>query len=1023
MKKHLLTLMVAMGFVLTSIAQQSISGKVTNASGNPISNVSVIVKGTTVGTTTAADGTYSISVPANAKQLSFSSLSYESQDVNIGNRKNISIVMAAAGATDIEGVVVTGISRVKKSEFTGATTKISEKQLENKPVGSFDQILQGRAPGVTVLTSSGQPGSASTVIIRGTGSIAGGTTPLYVVDGIPVEAAAFQSLNPNDFLAVDVLRDAAATALYGSRGSAGIIVVTTKRGTSGKMKVSYSGQFGVKSKPDFAFSPMNTDQLLSAQEKFGMVLGGEGTNILPGYYYSPNNPRYAALTPAQRIADKAILDSIRGINTNWSDEIFKTGQFSNHQITLSGGTGKTRIYSSIALYNEEGTTLRTDMKRATWRNSVDYADDKFSLALNTSLGYTKRNFQQSSDFNTSNPFASSALAVPYHKVRDADGNYATGTGTKFVATNNLDQTFYDKNYNDQIKATLNFTAGYKISDDVTLNLTSGLDYRQTQSTNYGSKLVYTRRTNTTPTGKAGFQTEGLNRFLTATVRPSATYRKIFNEKHDVEVSAYGEYIKTVEKRFSVQGFGSDPKRPNTINVIVPSNSVNMLYPNISGGKGQDVLVSGLATARYTYNNKYTLTGSFRTDGSSKLPVATRWQQFFSVGGIWDAGREDFIKNSSFINTLRVRASYGSSGNANNFPSGDGTWQGGYYPYQPSYTGGSYGGLPTIYASYPGNPQMKWEVITVANLGVDFELAKRRIYGDVNIYDKKTTDMFVEKKLSATGGFGNDGSLQVNAGELSNRGVELNLNGEVLRTKNLVWTLFANGSYNKNKVISLGGETSFEQGTELITVGLPLGTHYEVKWAGVDASNGQALYYTKDGRITNVYSADDKVQEFGTWEAPYRGGFGTSLTFKGFDLSVLFSWQQGGYKTDNLEYFLENPVGFLSGGYNQSADLNFWTKPGDVVSTPSPLSSVNFSSKLIHDASFLRLRDLTLAYTIPKDVVGKSKILSNAKFYVQGSNLFLWTKWRGRDPEAGATNINISEYPNPRSITAGIELTF
>lgn len=1008
--------MVAMGFMLSAVAQQSISGKVTNASGNPIPNVSVIVKGTTVGTTTAADGTYSISVPANAKQLSFSSLTYESQDVTIGNRKNISVVLAAAGATDLATVVVTGINRVKKSEFTGAATKISEKQLEDKPVGSFEQILQGRAPGITVLTSSGQPGNPSNIIIRGQNSIEGFSDPLYIVDGIPVETSVFQGLNPNDFVSVDVLRDAASTALYGSRGSAGIIVITTKRGTSGKLKLSYSGQFGVKSKPDFAFTPMNTDQLLDAQEKYGMVVGGEGTPILPGYYYSPNNPRYATLTPAQQVAEKAILDSIRGINTNWSDEIFKTGSFSNHQISLSGGTGKTRIYSSLALYNEEGTTLRTDMKRVTWRNNIDYADDKFSLAVNTNLGYTKRNFQQSADFNTSNPFASSALAVPYHMVRDADGNYATGTGTKYVATNNLDQTFYDLNYNDQLKATLSFNAGYKLTNDVSLNLTSGVDYRETQRTNYGSKLVYTRRTSTTPTGKAGFQLEGLNRFLTASVRPSATYRKLIREKHDLEVSVYGEYIKEIEKDFAVQGFGSDPKRPNTIAVIVPSNSSNQLYPGISGYKGQSTLVSGLATARYTYNNKYTLSGSFRTDGSSKLPIANRWQQFFSVGGVWDASKEDFIRDINFINVLRVKASYGSSGNANNFP-------GGYYPYQASYTGGTYGGLNTTISDYPGNPDMKWEVTYVANLGLDFELANRRIYGDVNFYDKKTKDLFVQKRLDPTGGLGNDGSLSVNSGELSNKGVELAINGEVIRTKNLVWTLFANASYNKNEVLSLGGESSYETGTELVKVGMPLGSHYEVRWAGVDAATGQPLYYTKDGAITNVYSADDRVQDFGTWEAPYKGGFGTSLTFKGFDLSVLFSWQQGGNKTDNLEYFLENPSGFLASGYNQSSDLSFWTKPGDVVTTPSPLYSVNFSSKLIHDASFLRLRDVTLSYRIPQDVVGKSKLLSNARFYVQGSNLFLWTKWRGRDPEAGATNINISEYPNPRSITAGVELTF
>ena len=1012
--------MVAMGFVLTSIAQQSISGKVTNANGNPISNVSVIVKGTTVGTTTAADGTYSISVPANAKQLSFSSLAYESQDVTIGNRKNISIVMAASGATEMEGVVVTGISRVKKSEFTGATTKISEKQIENKPVGSFDQILQGRAPGVSSLTGSGQPGSAANVTIRGTGSIAGGSAPLYVVDGIPIEEGVFQSLNPNDFASVDILRDAAATALYGSRGSSGIIVITTKRGTSGKMKFSYSGQFGVKSKPDFAFSVMNSEQLLKAQESFGLA-GGSGSYPLPGFVLSPLNPANAGLTPAELAINKNELDSLKGINTNWSDEIFRTGTFSNHQISISGGTGKTRIYSSLAMYNEEGTTLRTDMKRITWGTSVDYSDNKFNIALNSSLGYTKRNFQQSTTTNgLGNPFLFSAVNVPYMKVRDEFGNYAVGDPSdfKYSAVNALDLTAKDLNYNDQLKATLNFTAGYKVTDNITFNLTSGLDFRETQNTQYGSSLAYIRYSlredpDADPRNVYGFQAEGLNRFFTGTVRPSINYRKVVNQNNEFEVGVYGEYIKEIQKTFSLTGYGTNPKTPNTLAAVVPGNADNGFFHAVSGGKGQSTLVSGLATARYTYMNKYTLSGSIRSDGSSKLPIATRWQQFFSVGAIWDASKEDFIKNISAINVLRLKASYGSSGNANNFP-------GGFYPYQATYGNGSYAGLPTIRASALGNPDLKWEVTYTANLGLDFELIKRRLYGDINIYDKRTKDLFVSKVLSGTGG---GGSIDINAGELSNKGVEVNINYDVIRNNNVTWTLFANAAYNKNKVVSLGGENSYELGTELITVGLPLGSQYWVKYAGVDAATGQPLYFTKEGALTNVFKDDDAVQTFGTSEAPYNGGFGTSLKFKGFDLSVLFSWQQGSVKYDNMQFFLENPVGFLAQGFNQSADLNFWTKPGDITSTGSPKYGTQSTSQFLHDASFLRLRDVTLSYTVPSDIAGKSKILSNAKFYVQGSNLFIWTKWRGRDPEAGGSNINLSEFPNPRAITAGVELTF
>jgi TonB-linked SusC/RagA family outer membrane protein len=1022
MRKVILTLLVAVAFMLNATAQnRTITGRVTDEKGTAVSGVSVTSSDRAGGTQTDGNGSYSIVVGPNTKTLTFSSVNFETQTQNIrGGQVNVKL-MASSGVLD--DVVVTGINRVKKSEFTGAVSKITERQIKNQPVGSFDQILQGRVPGLLALTGSGQPGNSATVIIRGQGSISGGSDPLYIIDGIPVEAGVFQGLNPNDFASVDVLRDASSTALYGSRGSAGIIVVTTKRGVAGKIKVSYSGQAGIKAKPEYAFRSMSTSELLKAQENYGKIVGASAsTATLPGWYYSQANPRYTTLTAAQKATEAVSYDSISKINTNWSDEIFRTGTFTNNQISISGGTGRTRIYSSLAFYQEQGTTLRTDMKRITARNNLDYADDKYSISVSLNLGVTKRDFQQSSDFNTSNPFASSVLAVPYAVSRKADGTYATGTGTKYVAANQLDQTYYDQNYNNQVKGILGITTAYKITKNLTAALTTGADFRETQGTNYGSQLVYTRLSSSSITGKAGFQAESLDRLLTGTVRPTLTYRKTIREKHDFEVLALGEYVTERYKNFSVQGYGSDPKRPNTIAVIVPSNSVNQLYPVIGGAKAANSLLSGMAQARYTYAGKYTLQGSYRQDGSSKLPKVNRWQDFYSVGATWDAGKENFFKKSSVVNDLRIRLSYGSSGNSNNFPTSATFPFRSDYPYQAQYVQGSYSGINTIVATYPGNPDLKWETTFVTNLGVDFSLFKSRLYGDVNLYDKRTKDLFVQKSLSATAGFGTGFGLDINAGELQNKGVEATLNYEILRNKNLTWTIFGNAAYNKNKVLDLGGQNSYETGTEKITIGLPLGTQYEVKWAGVDAATGQPLYYNLAGNITNIYNASDKVQDYGTWEAPWKGGFGSRVSFKGFDLSVLFSWQSGGKKYDNLEYFVENPA-FLSQGYNQSSSLNMWQKPGDLASVPSPLYAVNFSSKFIHDASFVRFKDITLAYSIPQDMLGKMKIVSNMRFYVQGSNLFIWTKWRGRDPEAGATNLNISEYPNPRAMTAGLDITF
>ncbi len=1013
-QKVVFCIAIMLAFLPIAVFSQTktISGKVTDANGAPLGNVSVLIKGTSTGTTTASDGSYALNAPANAKQIEFSILGYDTQLFTISNRNKFSPALVATSKT-LEEVVVTGLGRVKKSEYSGAATKVTEKQLKNVPVASFDQILQGRVPGVTVLSSSGAPGTSAGIFIRGQGSIQGDISPLYIVDGIPVEAGTFQGLNANDFLSVDVLRDASAAALYGSRGSSGVIVITTKKGASGKMRLGFSHQTGIKDKPDFPYRPMTTEQLLRTQEDYGKIVGASAsTPTLPGWYYSHSNPRYEGLTDDEKAENDHIYDSISKINTNWMDEIFRRGRFKNTQLTLSGGAGKTRIYSSVALYDEDGITTRSDLRRVTVRNNLDYGDDKLTVAISTNIGYTKRNFIQSAAFNTSNPFSIAALTVPYAKVRNSDGTFVTGIGTSFLGATQLDQTFYDQNYSDQIKATIGFVIDYKLSKHLSAAITTGVDFRETQATNYGSKLAFSRLSSSSVTGKAGFQQETLTRNAIGTVRPSLTYRNKLAEKHDIEITAVTEYIREVAKAITFLGFGTDPKRPNSLSAITQGNSENQLYAQVGGTRTENTLSSALLMGRYTFSNKYTLTGSYRQDGSSKIPSENRWTGFYSVGAIWDITKENFFRSSKAINTLRLKVSYGSSGNANNIPGGD-------YPYQAGYTGGQYGALKTIFATSPGYPQLKWETTYLTNIGVDFELLNRRVYGDLNVYNKQTKDLFVEKRLSATSGFT---SLDVNAGELSNRGFEYNINADIIRNRDLTWTIFANGSYNKNKVVSLGGETSYEAGTEKITVGLPLGSHYQVKWGGVDASTGRPLYYDLDGNLTTVYNGDDAVQEFGTWDAPWKGGFGTNVRYKGFDVSVLFSWQRGSKKVDNLAFFVENPAQFLAVGYNQSQDLNFWKKPGDIATRPSPIYGVNPTSEDVHDASFLRLRDINLSYTFPKGV-GKSKLISNMRVYLQGTNLFIWTKWRGMDPEAGGANINLSEFPNPRSLTAGIEVTF
>ncbi len=1019
MRKTLSLLLMLVLFSALAFAQNhTITGIVKNEEGKPVQDVSVVVLNTKNGTVTKSDGSYSLSIGSDAKQLAFSFSGYSTQIVSLSAARNDYSVILTATLRSMDEVVITGINKVKRTEYPGAVSRLDRAQVENKPTGSFDQIFQGQVPGVLSVTGSGQPGTSASIIIRGSSSIAGNSNPLYIIDGIPVEGGAFQGLNANDIQSIDVLKDGSSTALYGSRGATGVIVVTTRRGSGQKMKLGYSVQYGVKSKPDFAFKPMGTAQLLKTQEDYGKIAGGG--SAIPGWFYSKSNPRYATLGAAGQAAADAALDSISKINTNWNDYIFRDGNFSNHQLTLSGGTGKTRSYTSLELYNEEGTTYRTDMKRVSLRNNIDYSDDKLSYALSSSLAYTKRNFQQSTTTNsTQNPFLVLNIAPPTALAYNPDGSYATGSGSKYVAADQLDYTKYDQNYNNQLKAVIGMTASYKITEDLTASVTTGIDYRETQGTNYGSKLAFLRTISTSATTKAGFLTESLSRYLSADVRPSLDYIKTIGEKSKISVSVVGEYIREFRKTVNSTGYGIDPRTPATPAAITQGDGNNLFFANVGGSKTQNALVSGLILGSYTYNDKYTISGSYRDDGSSKLPLKNRWQKFYSAGAVWNISKENFLKESKVVNNLRLRASYGGAGDNtfDNFvPFGD-------FGYLPAYAAnGNYSGLTTLYVTSVGNPNLKWEQVYTTNLGVDFSLLKNRVYGSIELYDKRTNhaSLFVQKQLTAEGG---GYTIQVNGGELQNKGIEWDLSFDVVKTRSFIWTLTANGAYNKNKVLSLGGLGSFTSGTSLVTVGLPLGSNNTVKWAGVDAATGVPLYYNKAGIVTPTYSADNAVQQFGTSEAPWKGGFGTQMTYKSFGLSLLFSWQKNAFKTDNLEYFVENPVGFLSGGYNQSADLNFWKNPGDIASTPSPLYGTNFTSKLIHDASFLRFKDITVSYALPKELLGKSKIVSRARFYVQGTNLFIWTKWRGMDPEAGAFNINLSEYPNPRAVTAGLDITF
>jgi TonB-linked SusC/RagA family outer membrane protein len=1017
MRKLLILFLLNFHFFYVLAQSKTVKGKVADDKNIPLPGVTVSAVGANNKTVTAKDGSFSLSVPLTVNQLEFTYVGYEVKRVNVRDINNTLINLVPSIAS-IGEVVVTGYTTVKKSQYSGAAAKVSKEKVNYVPNASFDQILQGRVPGLLVTAGSGQPGSAARVQIRGQSSISGGSSPLYIVDGVPIEDANFRSLNPNDFESVDVLRDAIATAQYGNRGSAGVIVITTKRGRAGKAVLSYSGQYGITQAGEEKFDMANSAELLQIQEMIGKF---NNTN-LPGWFYSPNNPRYATLPPEEQAAADRTLDSLHNVNTNWKDIFFRDGNFQSHDLNLSGGTGNTQFYLGGGYYVEDGIGLRSDLKRYSFRANIDHKTDRFSVSLSSAVGVAKSNFIESENSVTlANPFAAVYLALPYQKLYNPDGSINVGGG--HTGPNAYDRVVKSTSLgNNQIKVNASLNVNYNITSNIYIGGMLGLDYRQTifESSVYPNS--YAANNDDFPAGPdpmvpgsvgQGSYSTGLTNYFEYIVRAFGGFRKVFNEKHDMDIQAVSEYTRDYQRGFNYTGYGIDPKLLNTPAGITPGDLNNRLIANVGGYKTQRTLYAAMILAKYTYAGKYTLNATFRRDGTSQLPEDSRFQNFYSAGVTWNVLGENFASGwSKNVNSLLVRFSYGESANADGFYFG-------YFGYLPTYSAGSYAGFPTTFPSNAGNKNVTWERIKTFNLGFDFAFLKNMISGSLDLYNKKTDDNIITQKLSYTSGFAD---LPVNAGVVRNQGVELALNGNIIQTKNFLWSVGGNVSYNENKVISLKQVNEFEQGTELVKVGLPLGSHYIVKWGGVDAASGAPLYYTKDGKLTSVYSDDYRVSEFGTYNAPWIGGFNTSISWKGFSLQTFFTFQQGFSRFNNQDFFQLNHA-FVLQGYNvRNEMLTMWQKPGDVTNIQSPLYQRQFVSKDIQDASYLRFRNAIVAYNFPAALLSKTKVLSAARIFVQGQNLFTWTNWVGFDPEDN-DNIAQYEYPTPRTYTIGVNVSF
>ena len=979
MKKILLVNLCLLLFVAQAYSQSiTVTGKVTAQSdGAPLPGVNVTAKGTNTGTQTNGQGNFKLEVTGNARSLVFSNIGYKSKEVVIGSGA-INVTLEE-DQKSLSEVIVTGYTTQNRREVTGSVATVSGEQVAQVPIASFDQALQGRVPGVLIQANSGQPGAAANVIIRGRGSILGSTDPLYLVDGIEISAANFSTLNPNDFASFSLLKDAASTSQYGSRGANGVIVITTKQGQVGAPQFRYDFQYGRSKAPANKLKVMNTAQKLD-------------------YELANGNPN--------EWSDEDIA-GFRLIDTDWEDVFFKKGTTRSHNLSVSGGSEKTKYLISGGAFDQDGIVPTTGLKRYTGRANVSSGAKNFDFGLTSSFGYSK--YTGTSEANTSiaSPLNAIRWTNPYLAPYNADGTYSQNpTGQP----NPLPELLENKNLRGQLKiiGTVYGVYRFPFAPGLYAKVNAGTDYTTNETNTFTDPSTYS---GSLQTGQKGALARAYSKFVRYTLTSSIGYSKKFGTDHTLSAALFNELVKGNGTNFGFTGYGLGGAFENESG-ITPGTSTNGFIPLVNGNGSENSLLSYFANATYSYKDRYYVQASARRDGSSRFGANKRYANFGSVGLSWIVSNESFFAPvKDVLNDLKFKVSYGSAGNqtlSSDFASRN-------LFSRALYNGGS--GL--LESTLPA-PDLQWERRTTLNVGLEFTALKGRIGGTVEYYNAVTGDLFLNRQLSRTTGYQ---SIVTNVAELRNRGIEASINADVLKFKDFTWNLFANFTYNQNKVTKLydGQNQIVQDDGTVLRPGELTNSQFLVRYVGVNPDNGNSIYLDKDGKQTEDFSADDRVL-VGSAEIPYFGGFGTTINFKGIELNALFSYVWGNKIYNNDRTNIENPDYLFD---NISVDLlREWRAPGQSTDIPRPDQTIQTTTtRFLEDGKFLRLRNVTLSYDLPKSWVSNIR-LKSVRVFMQGQNLITWTKFRGFDPEVAANSSLIgAQYPALRTVTAGLSVGF
>jgi len=1010
--KWIFALLLAFSMQFSFAQEKTISGTITDGQGLPLPGVNVVVKGTTRGTQSDFDGKYSISA-SQGEVLQFSFVGYKTSTAAVGASSNVSVTMQESNEV-LNEVIVTGYTSTKRPKSLAAVNFVSMDEVEERSNASVIQNLQGMVAGLNIGTGSGQPGADSTIILRGIGSINGNIEPLFIVDGMPVDEDGFRSINQNDITSIAVLKDAAATSIYGNRGANGVIVINTKSAKFGQsLEVKYRGQYGITELQKFNIDVMNTRQLLEFQRKYDDGYG-------------------AGMTDAE------IANAVAYADTDWRDVFFRTGVTQQHDISFSTGSKNTRSFTSLGFMDQDGIFINTNFKRFNFRNNFNGKSDneKFTYTSNINVNFSRSNGIDGAGSNAIffAPFTAAIRGLPYINPNEVlayrDIAALSVQNAPLVL---LNSSRMNSDVEDELKILANFNADYKITDNLSAGINMGVDYSAFSTKEITDPMSLLGPFQVSSSAEyGGIHEESTTRDFRFNNTTYLKYNKVFNEKHSLNVGLYTEYYKAHYNGFNFQKRGLDPRFTGTSAAFIPSTTIESwqtlppYIPTALGSfKSEEGLFSYFGQADYDYSEKYGISVNVRRDASFRFVDDNRWGTFWSAAGRWNIDQESFMQGSAF-NMLKLRGSYGTSGNqrVNNTQ-----YAALSLPRTLYAVGTGYNGTPSTVLSQLENPSVQWEEIKQTNIGLDFGLWQNKLNGSIDVYKKETSKLYQGSPISAVQGAT---SISTNIGSMENKGIELTLNYNIFKNQDWDFSVGGNASYNKNKITELPPSADglvFEGGSTALGVGESIGSYYVVKYAGVNPANGNPLFRTKDGGLTEIITDANRVFTGKSQYPVWQGGFNTNISYKGFSLYTQWSFVADIYRNNlDLGTLEDGTPGSLDSGNRSVSLLKAWQNPGDITSIPrighgyNEIDYINSTDRYLEDASYLRLRNVKLSYNFTSDQLGRT-FLKGLGFFIQAENIVTFSSWRGWDPESNFRSTDRGQYPTPKIFTFGTSINF